>query len=142
MATGQVFLGSEQVASPVVYGGQATFQQGLTAGGAAPTVAVGAGAGAGTQATITGLTGYDWAGNFTVNTGTASTAAGTIATVTFGTQLPGAPASVVVSVCDVATPAVIASGAGSITKSGFSVFTAAPTANKSYTVTYVVVRSV
>jgi hypothetical protein len=45
-----------------------------------------------------------------------------------------------VSGVDVATPAVIAMGAGSITSSGFSVVSAALTASKHYTVSYVVVR--
>ena len=146
MATGQNYQGAKQVLEPTVFASTQAPQLVYGAsvapsGGPAPTVTIGAGAGTGTVATISAATGTDFAGNFTVNTGTGGTAAGTLATVTFGYQLPVAPAAVLVTVADAATPTAIAVGAANLATTGFSLVTAAPSASKHYTVNYVVIRN-
>lgn len=114
--------------------------QGLNGTGVAPAVA--AGTGAGTGATITSQKGHDLGGSFVV-TAAGTPAAGTIATVTFGTALSAAPVAVFVSVVNTTTPALVTTCyADTFTATGFDVHdTAALTATDTYLVQYFVVAS-
>jgi hypothetical protein len=114
--------------------------QGINGSGNAPTVAAGAGAGVG--ATITLQKGHDLGGSFTL-TAAGTPAAGVDATVTFGTALPAAPASIIVQVQNnTANAPVTTVYLTSISATGFSISnTAALTASSVYVVNYQVVVS-
>lgn len=111
--------------------------QGINGTGTAPTVA--ATAGAGTGASVGSRVGWDVGGSFALTAGTTP-AAGSIATVTFGTALAAAPVSVVVSAIDNAGT-VINVGAGTFSATGFTIYGPALTATHVYLISYQVVSS-
>ena len=115
--------------------------QGVNGTGTAPTYAAVA-AGAGTGSSVGTAKGHDVGGSFVLTTA-GSPAAGSVATVTFGTPLPAAPASVVVNILDTtASPnAPVSAAPGSITTTGFSIYTGALTTAHAYLVTFQVVAS-
>lgn len=114
--------------------------QGLNGSGAAPTVA--AGAGAGTGATITAQKGHDLGGSFVI-TAAGTPAAGVDATVTFGTALTAAPASILFAIQNTTTNAPVTTCyLTSISSTGFAISnTAALVATDTYLVNYQVVAS-
>lgn len=117
-------------------GGAATVQS-LNGAGTAPVVA--AGAGAGTGPSIGSQKGHDLGGSFVLTTGTTP-AAGTLATITFGTPLAAAPASVIVTCWDNTGAAAVAVGY-SATASAITVLGPATTAAHALLVSYLVVVS-
>lgn len=143
-------LAARWVEGPITYRPSATVTvqsstgfkvQGLNGTGAAPTVTVGAGAGTG--ATVTGRVGWDVGGSFVLNAGTTP-AGGILATVTFGTPLPTAPVSVVVSAGNSTAAATsdISVGAISLSTTGFTIQGSAPAASPAtYVISYQVVAS-
>lgn len=113
--------------------GQA-FVQGL--GGTGPAPAVAAGAGAGTGAAISAQKGHDLGGSFICTTA-GTPAAGTLATVTFGTALAAAPAAVLVTCWDNTGAAAVAVGY-SATATAITVLGPATTAAHALLITYLV----
>ena len=104
-----------------------------------PTVAILGGAG--TVGSITAQGGYDMAGSFVLNAGTASINGGSLASVTFGQPLSIAPAAVIVDAGYTAGTFGLAVGAVSVTKSGFVVQGPAPVSAAAYLISYMVIRS-
>ncbi len=139
--TGQVVVGSHVETAPWIFTQSLTSQKIPSASGTSPTVAT-VTAGAGTGASVSAVTGYDQAGNFTVTAGT-SPAAGTICTVTFGTPLAAAPSSVVVNASNTKAGAAagITVGAIGLSKSGFAVFgNTAGSLSATYLINYQVIQ--
>lgn len=114
--------------------------QGINGSGTAPTVA--AGTGAGTGATITSQLGHDLGGSFVI-TAAGTPAAGVDATVTFGTALTAAPASILFSIQNTtANTPITTCYLTSIASTGFAISnTAALVATDTYLVNYQVVAS-
>ena len=133
---GQAFLGSDAHYAPQIFGAPVTVAGGLNAGGQVPAVAVLAGAGTG--GSVSGVYGYDQACTFTL-TGGATSAGGSLCSVTFGAPLASAPVSVVVSAAD--TAGAVAVGAVSITRTGFTVAGGTVASGTDYTVCFRVVGS-
>ena len=140
MPTGQFYPGQVLDEAPIVCDNTLTTNKGITAGGVAPTVAVGVGGGASWAGSITGLRGTDQAATFTLNAGTANTATGTAATVVFGNPFATAPSAVVVDAADTSGSGALSAGVSNITNLGFSIVTAAPTASHTYTVSYIMIH--
>jgi hypothetical protein len=111
------------------------FISGLYGAGTAPALA--AGAGAGTAPSVGSQLGFDLSGSFVVTIG-STPGAGALATVTFGTALSAAPASVLVTCWDQTSAAVLGCGPTSISKTGFTVSSAASTAAHTVLVNYFV----
>lgn len=139
---GNLLTGQDLRTTPTTMTGKLTLTGGLASGGNVPTVTALALNG-GTGSAISSQLGYDMAGSF-VLTGGTSMAAGTIATVTFGSPLAAAPSAVLVSSANTkaAAAAGISAGAVAVTANGFSVFAAtAGTIGGTYLISYMVVRS-
>ena len=137
---GQVVVGAQVVADPVVYGNVVCTTQGIQAGGGVPTVT--ALTPAGLAAAVSSQVGTDQAGSFVLTAGTAANAGGTQLSVTFATPLPVAPASVNVNVADTTSAATttLAWGATGYSTTGFTIFGGATTASHTYLVSYQVYR--
>ena len=138
----QVFDGPVTVTpgNPLTTQGPVTAQT-MNGAGAAPTPAtITAGAGAGSS--VGSFVGHDLGGSF-VLTAAGTPAAGPVASITFGTPLAKAPASVVVSIVDTtASPIVtLASGSGALSTTGFQIVAPVLTAAHAYLVCYQVVAS-
>lgn len=140
-------LSAQTFDGPVTFTGNApvtaqggTTTQSLSGTGTAPTVAAGAGAGVG--ATITLQKGHDIGGSFVI-TAAGTPAAGVDATVTFGTALAAAPASILFQIQNTTTNAPVTTCyLTSITATGFAISnTAALVATDTYLVNYQVVAS-
>ena len=138
---GQNYEGSKVQGVKEIFAKKAVFCGGIGAAGNVPTVALTSNAG--TLATITSQLGYDMAGSFVLTAGTASTAAGTVATVVFGDPAAATPVSVVMSAANTTAGATtnLTVGALAVSKTGFSVYAAgAPVVNDTYLVSYMVMR--
>lgn len=127
-------------------GGTLTATAGLTTQsvngtGPAPTVAAVA-AGAGTGSSVGSQKGHDLGGSFVLTTA-GTPAAGVVATVTFGTALPAAPVSVIVSAVDTTGSPILAVtvGAGTFATTGFSIAAGALTTAHTYLISWQVVAS-
>lgn len=134
---GQVIVGSKVNAAPNVFTNEAVFQHIPHAGGTSPKAAL-FGLNSGTGASVSAVTGYDGAGNFTITAGTGSLA-GTMASVTFGRALSAAPSSVNVTVADSTAGAStnVVAGGLAFSKTGFSVYSGtALTLAHTYLVSY------
>ena len=99
---GQNFQGDKVFGNPVIAAKHIVAGTGLAVGGNVPTIAILSGAG--TVGSITQQNGYDTAGNFILNAGTASIYGGSLASVTFGTPLDVTPSSVICSAGPATTP--------------------------------------
>jgi hypothetical protein len=109
-------------------------------GGAGTAPALAAGANAGTGASVGSQAGHDLGGSFVLTVGTTP-AAGALATVTFGTPLAAAPASIVVTCWDQTSATGVAVGPTSISGTGFTVSGPASTAAHHLLVNYHVTAS-
>jgi hypothetical protein len=87
--------------------------------------------------------GHDMGGSFVLTTDSTSVSAGTIATITFGTQLGAAPVAVLISVVDTtATQTAVTTVVASSTDAVITIKnTAAMTASHTFLVTYAVIAS-
>jgi hypothetical protein len=133
---GVLYPGQKLEAASQIFAGVVTQQQVPHAGGTSPPKPVLVGANSGTGASVSALTGYDMAGNFTITAGT-SPAAGTQCTVTFGRPLAAAPVAVNVTAADTSGNTNISFGASVMSKTGFSVYAgAAMTLNHVYLISY------
>ena len=132
---GQAIIGSKVETVPTVFSQPVTQQQVPHSGGTAPKVALFA-SNSGTGASISAVTGYDMAGNFTITAGTGPIA-GTACTVTFGRPLAAAPVAVNVTVQDTSGSTNTVFGALALSKTGFSVYANTTwTLNHAYLVSY------
>lgn len=141
MPLGQFTPGQTLVEALTVFDNFTTFNRGIKAGSGfgTPTVSVVAvAAGAGTGATVTSQRGSDFAGAFTITGGTGSTG-GTVANLTFASQLPIVPTSVVVDITDNNGTAV-SSGPNALATTGFAFVSGSLTLNHTYTCTYLVIQ--
>jgi hypothetical protein len=136
---GQSLVGSEVNQNKVVFGKKITTTDGIAVGGNVPTVAILAGAG--TVGSITSQNGYDQAGNFVLNAGTASIAGGSLASVTFGEPLSATPVAVNVNAGYTSGTFGLTVGAVSVSKTGFVIQGAAPVSGAAYLISYQVLRS-
>lgn len=113
----------------------------LTASTTGTTVAgtiVPVAAGAGTGSAVSGVTANDRRGSFGL-TAAGSPAAGAVANVFFNWPYPAAPAAVVCNIVDTTdSTAPITCGVGNVSAAGFTIYAAALTTAKAYTVNYVV----
>jgi hypothetical protein len=138
---GQLFTGAKVYREKVVFGRKLVVCDGIGMGGNVSTVAAVASV-AGTGAAISAQAGYDYGGSF-VLTGGTSMAAGSVATVTFGSPLGGVPVSVLVSSGNqkAGAAAGISAGAVSLSATGFTVFAnTAGSLSGQYLVSYMVLR--
>lgn len=146
--------GTRLVASATVFDGPVTFTSGapvttqgtttlqsLSGNGPVPTPAAVA-AGAGTGSSVASFKGHDLGGSFVLTTA-GTPAAGPVATITFGTPLPAAPVSVVVTATDTTGSPILTTtmSAGALATTGFSIVAGALTAAHTYLISYVVVAS-
>ena len=136
---GQNYQGKQVETAPVVYSKKVTACGGIAVGGNVPTIAILSGAG--TVGSITQQNGYDTAGNFILNAGTASIYGGSLASVTFGQPLAVAPVSVVVNAGYTAGTFSLGVGAVSVSKTGFVVQGGAPQSGAAYLISYQVIKS-
>ena len=136
---GQNYQGKQVETAPVVYSKKVTACGGFAVGGNVPTVAILSGAG--TVGSITQQNGYDDAGNFILNAGTASIAGGSLCSVTFGSPFASTPSAVVVNAGYTAGTFSLGVGAVSVAKTGFVVQGAAPASGAAYLISYQVIRS-
>jgi hypothetical protein len=138
---GQVFQGADLFSSKSVFARKIVATNGIGAAGAVPNLALTTNAGS--SATITSQAGYDMAGSFVLTAGTTATAAGTVATVTFGQVDAATPVAVLVSAANTTAGATtnLDVGALAVSKSGFSIYSAgsALTSN-TYLLNYMVLR--
>jgi hypothetical protein len=125
--------------APQVFGQVVSMAQGVKAIGVMPTITVGPAGG--TAATVTQQVGADLAGSF-LWTASGTPAAGTAATVKFATPLASRPNAVIVSIADDTNGAGtgIASAAGALAATGFSIVSAVTTTAHTYRVSYVVIQ--
>jgi hypothetical protein len=122
----------------VTLGTGATLQT-LNGAGTAPVITVGAGAGSG--GSVGGAVGHDIAGSFVVTTA-GSPAAGSLATVVFGTALAAAPVGVIMSAADTTGGgSAVAVAADTFSMTGFTVVGPALTTANTYLISYLVVAS-
>lgn len=135
---GQVYLGSKLNAEPQVFAASVTTLAGVKAGGNVPSVAILRGSG--TVGSITGQTGFDQAGSFVLNAGTATIVGGSLASVTFGTPLAAAPSAVIVNAGITAGTVSFAVAPVSVTNKGFVVQGGAPTSGTAYLISYQVIQ--
>lgn len=112
----------------------------VTVNGSGPAPVLAAGANAGTGASVGSQLGHDLGGSFVITVGTTP-AAGALATVTFGTPLPSAPASIVLSCWDQTSGTGVAVGPTSITGNGFTVSGPASTAAHHLLVNYHIIAN-
>ena len=136
---GQNYQGKQVETAPVVYSKKVTACGGIAVGGNVPTVAILAGAG--TVGSITSQNGYDDAGNFILNAGSASILGGSLCSVTFGQPFSVAPSSVIVTAGYTTGTVSLGVGAVSVSKTGFVVQGAAPGSAAAYLISYQVIRS-
>jgi|SRR5579859_2930184 len=126
--------------TPFVNQGPTTVKT-LNGTGSAPVAAaITAGAGAGSS--VASLVGHDLGGSFVLTTA-GTPAAGPVASITFGTALAAAPVSVVVSIVDTTGSPIltVASGAGALATTGFSIVAPALTTAHTYLICWQVVAS-
>jgi len=135
---GQALIGQHSEPLPTAFGGQITTYNGIAAAGNVPTVALLPGAG--TVGSVTAQIGYDQAGSFVLNAGTASIAGGSLCSVTFGQPLAAAPSAVVVDAGYTAGTVAFGCGAVSVTGKGVVVQGGAPASGASYLISYMVIR--
>ena len=136
---GQLYEGAKVFSAKVIYGKKVVCTNGIGAAGAVPSVSLTSNAGS--AATVTSQAGYDMAGSFVLNAGTASINGGSLASVTFGQPLSIAPSAVIVDAGYTAGTFGLAVGAVSVTKSGFVVQGPAPVSAAAYLISYMVIRS-
>lgn len=136
---GQNYQGKQVETPPVIFAKKITTCSGVAMGGNVPTVAILAGAG--TVGSITSQNGYDDAGNFILNAGTASILGGSLCSVTFGSTFSSTPSSVIVTAGYTAGTTSLGVGAVSVSKTGFVVQGSAPGSAAAYLISYQVIRS-
>jgi len=138
LTPGQAVIGSKVEWAPESFAQTVTTYGGIAAAGNVPTVAILAGAG--TVGSITAQNGYDQAGNFVLNAGTATIVGGSLCSVTFGQPLTATPSAVVVGAGYTAGTVSFAVGAVSVSKTGFVVQGGAPTSGAAYLISYQVIK--
>jgi len=126
----------DSMSGPLTVPGQLTAQ-GLNGYGTAPTIA------GVTHCVSSAPAGHDLGGSFVLTTDSTSVTAGTIATITFGTPLAGAPVAVLISVVDTtSTLTNVTTVVASATSTVVTIKnTASMTASHTFLVTYVVIAS-
>jgi hypothetical protein len=133
---GVLYPGQKLESAPQIFASVVTQQQIPHAAGTSPPKPTLFGTNSGTGASVTTVTGYDMAGNFSITAGTAP-AAGTVCSLTFGRPLAATPVAVNVSVTDTTGSTNASFGALAWSKTGFSVYAnAAMTLNRVYLVSY------
>lgn len=142
MPAGQLTTGVELNPALYAFDTPASFNRGMKAGTSfgTPTATIGVIGVAGTGASVSAVTGSDFAGRFTVTGGTGATS-GTLATFAFGTPLAAVPSSVVVNLSNNTGLNAHAVGANNISATGFAlVIGSSLTALNLYTVTYLTIQ--
>jgi hypothetical protein len=121
---GQAFLGADVHGAKQLFASKVVPCGGIAAAGNVPTIALTTNAGS--SSTVTSQAGYDMAGSFVLTAGTAATAAGTIASVTFGNVFAATPPAVLVTAANTTAGATtnIDIGALAVSKTGFSIYAA------------------
>ena len=138
---GQLYEGAKVFSAKVIYGKKVVCTNGIGAAGAVPSVSLTSNAGS--AATVTSQAGYDMAGSFVLNAGTAATVAGTVATVTFGQVDAATPVAVLVTAANTTAGATtnLDVGALNLSKAGFSIYAAGqPGTSATYLINYMVLR--
>lgn len=139
--TGQLYEGSQVFNQKTIFGKKVVCTNGIGAAGAVPNIVLTSNAGS--AATVTSQLGYDMAGSFVLNAGTATTVAGTLATVTFGQVDAATPVAVLVTAANTTAGATtnLDVGALAVSKTGFSIYGAGqPGTSATYLINYMVLR--